>query len=98
MSTFLAPSLRALRAASMAVFPPPITITLFPISTSFPSETSVRKVVPSITPLNSSPGIRKLRVPQHPIPRKTALYPSARRLSQVKSFPSKIFVFTSIPS
>ena len=83
MVTFLAPSLRAVTALSMAALPPPITTTRSPNVIS-QSRCSIRAMLTSrsrssawIIPESSSPGRPSLYGRLVPVPIKTALYCSS---------------------
>ena len=70
--TSAAPSLIAVRAASMAVLPPPIIAILSPINTGSREATARKNSIPPTTPLVSSPAQPIFEDTQAPIPRKTA--------------------------
>jgi hypothetical protein len=86
METSVAPSLRAHRAASIAVLPPPMTATRLPTFTGLPAFTSRRKSIPESTSGWSSPGMRSARLLHAPTARMTASY-CLRSCSRVTSFP-----------
>ena len=91
--TFFAPSLKLTRAVSIAVFPPPIIITLSPITGFFPLATSCKKSIPPKAPLASSPSIPMDILLCAPIARKIASYPLFLRSLIVKSLPNFLFVY-----
>src|SRR5450759_1002446 len=98
MLTESAPERHAERAASMAVLPPPTTMT-GPDRRGFsPRLTSLRKRVAGITPRASSPGTPSRRLLEAPVARKTALKPSRSRSPSVKSRPIAVSRRSSTPS
>ena len=91
--TFSAPSLTAVRHASIAVLPPPTIATFFPRSICSFLTTLRRKSIPPITPSASSPG-HPTPVDSHaPIPRTTA---SKSFLIVSRGISTPIFVFGTI--
>ncbi len=73
MVTFSAPRRSAVRPASKATSPPPMTTTFLPMSTFSPSEAALRTLTASRTPLASAPGTGRVRPPWRPTARYTAL-------------------------
>ena len=69
MVTFSAPSRSAVRPASKATSPPPMTTTFLPMSTFSPSEAALSTLTASRTPLASAPGTGRVRPPCRPTAR-----------------------------
>ena len=67
METSSAPQRRALRAASMATLPPPMTTVRFAAGVCSFSATAYRKSTAVNTPSASSPGTPALRPPWQPM-------------------------------
>ena len=91
----LAPNRRAVRTESIAVLPPPITATCFPINTGVSESglaasirlTRVRYSFEDITPTIFSPLIFINRGNPAPLATKTPLYPSSFKSSMLIVFP-----------
>ena len=96
--TSRAPRRSAVRAQSMAVFPPPTTITLPLTSTGRRNPTFFRNSMPESTPSTSSFFTRSVEESQAPSARKTASKPWFRREATVKSRPRLTFVDSFTPS
>ena len=101
-----APSRLAVRTASIAVLPPPTTITVLARSrgVSLSCEaapmrfTRVRYSLHDITPLRFSPGIFMKRGNPAPLPTKIPLYPCACRSSMVSVLPMMVSHWKLTPS
>src|SRR5208337_3311640 len=104
-----APSRRADRIASSAVFPPPITATCFPrspiIGSSYRGNSyacirliRVRNSLAEYTPFRCSPGMFRNTGNPAPVATKTASYPSSSNNSSIDTvFPTTTFVSNSTP-
>ncbi len=87
----------AVRAASRATFPPPITTTSSPSSTRYPRLAFSRKSTARSTPSSSTPGMLRSRPRMQPTPRNTDANPSSFREPSEKSRPSAWPVRSSTP-
>ena len=87
----------AVRAASRATFPPPITTTSSPSSTRYPRLAFRRKSTARSTPSSSTPGMLRSRPRMQPTPRNTDANPSSFSEPSEKSRPSAWPVRSSTP-
>ena len=97
MVTEAAPLRFAERAASIAVLPPPTTITSPDRCGCSPRLTSLRNRVAGMTPRSSSPGTPRRRLLEAPVARKIALKPSRSRSGRPKSRPIAVSSRSSTP-
>ena len=93
----LEPSRIAVRAASMAVFPPPTMNVLVPRSTAFPSATLPKTSIPAYIPWFFSPSIRMEEEPWAPAAMRRASKSFSSSLAFI-SLPMAVLYLTSTPS